>query len=110
MIFFKKDSFCYDQLTVSLLQYTGVVPPWATGRIACMGSGLLQTVDATIQNSASRARGLLGRAVVLFKPQKLLYLTAVCSVLTSVLKIKVNAFSVKKHIHNIKGHSDPPHM
>ena len=72
MIFFKKDSFCYDQLTVSLLQYTGVVPPWATGRIACMGSGLLQTVDATIQNSASRARGLLGRAVVLFKPQKLI--------------------------------------
>ena len=71
MIFFKKDSFCYDQLTVSLLQYTGVVPPWATGRIACMGSGLLQTVDATsMPKSASRAGGSWDPGVSCFSTAK----------------------------------------
>ena len=70
MIYFKKDSFCYDQLTVSLLQYTGVVPPWATGRIACMGSGLLQTVDATLPKSASRAGGSWDPGVSCFSTAK----------------------------------------
>ena len=32
-----------------------------------------------------------------------------CSVLTSVLKIKVNAFSVKKHIHNKRTLGPSPH-
>ena len=32
-----------------------------------------------------------------------------CSVLTSVLKIKVNAFSVKKHIHNKRTLGSSPH-
>ena len=65
---FKKILMPYNQLTVSLpLLVVSPLPGSGSGRIACMGSGLTQTVDATIPKSASRpSKGLLGRAVLLF--------------------------------------------